>query len=112
MDILMRASEEIAGKLYDWNVDSERPFWRGKKPTQAIDRVYFVRDGFIIGWAKFSGYEYVETQTVQGRVQSGDAFIVKGPFKHLNTRVSSKFLRGQWRWRYVTDDMMKDLKLG
>jgi hypothetical protein len=111
MDILMKISEKTAD-IEDWN-EEERIFWRGRKPINEPTWVYFVRNGCIIGKVRYVDYRYEKGENLQGRIQEGGAFVLKGPLIRPTKDIllPKEILRGSWRWRYVNDDVTTKINL-
>jgi len=100
MDIIIRAGKNIAD-IDNWKSRERRHFWRGKKPLNDVDKVFFLRKGKIIGFAKFIKYEYRKSKNVQNKTQSGKAFILEGPFCEYEGKFPPKNInKGGWLWRY------------
>jgi hypothetical protein len=111
MDILMKISEKTAD-IEDWN-EEERIFWRSPKPINEPTWVYFVRNGRIIGKVRYVDYRYEKGENLQGRIQEGGAFVLKGPLIRPTKDIllPKEILRGSWRWRYVNDDVTTKINL-
>ncbi len=102
----MRGGENITDNLNSWNTEEELSHWRGKKPIEEPPLwVYFVRKDFIVGRVKYVDYRYKNDKNLQGEIQGGGAFKLKGPcVKPLqNIKIPTNILKGQWRWRYIRD---------
>ena len=119
MDIVVRGSQWITGTRKELRllgtVDNERSFFRGRKPRLVYpgSRVYFVDSGGVFGFAAWKTYEerqgYNENRG-QGR---WPAFVVEAPWVEIEPAqpLPKEFLRGKWRWRYVTpmvDQLLKN----
>jgi len=101
----MRASKKISD-LEDWDNDEERIFWRSKQPTKEVKWVYFIRKGFIIGRALYSDYKFVRDENLQGEIQEGGAFVLKGPLIEPKEpiKVLLSILLGRWSWCYIKNE--------
>ncbi|MBI4282054.1 MAG: hypothetical protein HY672_01015 [Chloroflexi bacterium] len=104
VDIVVRGSDWMTHRstLERLEVQEETYFYRGKEPifVSAGDRVYFIEDQATYGFAFW--HEYAYRKSARGQV--GYAFVVRGPWTAIDPpqQLPDDFLRGQWRWRYVT----------
>jgi hypothetical protein len=116
-DILVRGRDRHTDKrgLRSLRAGRTKWFWRGRKPRR-IDEgrsgVYFVDQGHIYAWAVYEGYKHKSGSNLEGHHQSGGAIGVRGPARSLRPPipVPPAELRGQWRWRYITPTLARQLR--
>lgn len=116
-DILVRGKDRHTDKrrLRSLRAGQKKWFWRGKKPRrieEGVSRVYFVDQGSVYAWAVYFGYRHKSGPNLQGHHQSGGAIGVRGPATSLRppVLVQPAELRGQWRWRYITPRLARQLR--
>ena len=111
MDIVVRGEDSITQWDVIKNLKQNEAHWvwrSSNKPDSGPgDKVYFYKDGYIVGFCYYGGYEYKLAQREDGQLQSGMAILIKGPYCERQQPIGIN-LKGTWRWRYV--DRAKGLR--